>query len=59
MYPRDAEREGVEGWVDVEFTIAADGSTQEFVVRDALHRDVFERAAIDSVRRWRLQPMQA
>jgi TonB family protein len=57
VYPREAVREGVEGWVDVEFTIASDGTTQELVVRDAQRRDVFEKAALDSVRRWRFQPV--
>ena len=57
VYPRDAERDGVEGWVDVEFTIAPDGSTRDLVVRDALPREIFEKAALDSVRRWRFEPV--
>src|SRR5690606_21073129 len=46
-YPREAERAGIEGWVDVEFTVASDGRTQDFVVRDAQPKDVFDKAAID------------
>ena len=34
-YPREAERLGIKGWVDVEFTIAPDGTTQDVVVRNA------------------------
>ena len=57
VYPREAQREGVEGWVDVEFTIAPDGSTQDLVVRNAQRGDVFGKAALDSVRRWRFEPV--
>lgn len=56
-YPRDARRDGVEGWVDVEFTIAPDGSTRDLIVRDAMPREVFEQAALDSMRRWRFEPI--
>jgi TonB family protein len=56
-YPREAQRQGVEGWVDVEFTIAPDGSTRDLVVRSAERGDVFEEAALDSVRRWRFEPV--
>ncbi|MDY0065575.1 MAG: energy transducer TonB [Steroidobacteraceae bacterium] len=57
IYPREARRAGLEGWVDIEFTIAPDGSTRDFVVRDGERRDVFEKAAIDTVRRWRFEPV--
>ncbi|MGH8175037.1 MAG: TonB family protein [Steroidobacter sp.] len=57
VYPRDAQRDGVEGWVDVEFTITPDGSTRDLVVRDALPREIFEKSALDSVRRWRFEPV--
>lgn len=57
VYPRDAQRDGVEGWVDVEFTIAADGSTTDLIARRAQPTGVFEKSAIDSVRRWRFQPV--
>jgi TonB family protein len=57
VYPREAQRKGVEGWVDVEFTIARDGSTRDLVVRDAERGEVFGEAALDSVRRWRFEPV--
>ncbi len=57
VYPREAQRRGVEGWVDVEFTIAADGSTQEFKVLEAAPPGVFEQAALDSVQTWRFAPV--
>lgn len=57
VYPRDAERNGVEGWVDVEFTIAADGSTQDLVVSGAQPPQVFDNAAVDAVKKWRFAPI--
>jgi TonB family protein len=58
VYPRDAQRAGKEGWVQVEFTIAPDGTTQDLVVRDANPPQVFDKAAVESVRRWRFQPIK-
>ena len=57
VYPRDAERQHISGWVDVEFTIAPDGSTQELVVRNAEPQRMFDQAAVDAVKRWRFEPV--
>ncbi len=56
-YPADAERRGTEGWVDVEFTIAPDGTTQEFVVKETQPAGVFDKAAVDAIRKWRFEPV--
>jgi TonB family protein len=56
-YPREAQRSGTEGWVDVEFTIAANGTTQDLVVRNSQPSDVFDKSALDSVSRWRFNPV--
>lgn len=56
-YPRDAERDGTQGWVDVDFTIAADGSTQGLVVRDAQPKGMFDDAALEALRKWRFEPV--
>jgi TonB family protein len=58
VYPRDAQRAGTEGWVQVEFTIAPDGSTQDLQVRDSAPKQVFDKAALDSVSRWRFEPIR-
>jgi len=57
VYPRDAERQQLSGWVDVEFTIAPDGSTQDLVVRNAEPQRTFDQAAVDAVKRWRFEPV--
>jgi len=56
-YPRDAQSRGIEGWVDVEFTIAADGTTRDLIVRDAEPRGIFDRSALEALRRWRFEPI--
>jgi TonB family protein len=56
-YPREAERLGLSGWVDVEFTVAPDGSTRDLVVRGAQPLGTFDEAAMDAVKRWRFEPV--
>jgi TonB family protein len=56
-YPREAERLGVSGWVDVEFTVDPTGATQDLVVRGAQPLRTFDQSAIDAVKRWRFEPV--
>ena len=56
-YPREAERQGLSGWVDVEFTVAPNGTTQDLVVRGAQPLRTFDQSAIDAVKRWRFEPV--
>jgi protein TonB len=57
-YPSQAFINGTEGWVDVDFTISAEGEPENLRVRDSSPRRVFDRAALDSVRQWRFVPLQ-
>ena len=56
-YPLDARRNGIEGWVDVEFTITPSGDTANLLVREADPREVFEKAALDAVKHWKFEPI--
>jgi protein TonB len=56
-YPADALRRGLEGWVEVEFTIATDGKTRDFVVRAAEPADTFDEAAVSALSSWRFEPI--
>jgi protein TonB len=56
-YPREAERQGLSGWVDVEFTVTSSGATQDLVVRGSQPQRTFDQAAIDAVKRWRFEPV--
>lgn len=55
-YPRDAFRRRQEGYVVVEFTINAQGTTEDIAVVDAEPRNAFEREARRAVSRWTFQP---
>ncbi len=55
-YPRDARREGVEGSIDLRFTVKADGKVADIEVVQATPADTFDREAIAAVRRWRYEP---
>lgn len=55
-YPTDAFRSGREGWVEVEFTITADGTVTNAKVANAQPNRVFNQAALEAVRRWTFKP---
>lgn len=55
-YPVDALRNGIEGEVEVEFTVLPDGSVTDVVVVRAEPRGVFERQARYAIERWQFIP---
>ncbi len=55
-YPIQARQKGIEGWVDVQFTVGADGSVRNPVVVDAEPKRIFDRAAIQAVKGWKYNP---
>jgi TonB family protein len=55
-YPARARDREIEGWVDLEYTVTKDGTTRDPVVRGAEPTGVFDRAALDAVKRWRYEP---
>jgi len=54
-YPPRALNRGLEGWVQVQFTITGTGSVKDAVVVKSSSK-VFEEAAIKSILRWRYNP---
>ena len=56
VYPPQALRNGVEGWVELEFTVTETGAVGDVLVLDSKPGGVFERAAIDAVAAWRFRP---
>jgi protein TonB len=55
QYPPQAQRQKLEGWVVVGFTITTGGSTKDIVVLQSSH-SVFEKAAVQAVAKWKYQP---
>jgi protein TonB len=58
-YPKDALKRGLGGEVRVRFTLDADGRVKSAEVVNASPAGVFDRAALDAVRRWRFKPPAA
>ncbi len=56
VYPAQALRNGVRGWVELEFTIAPNGTVRDIEVVSAEPRGVFDSAAADAVAAWRFRP---
>jgi len=55
-YPANAFRQGIEGWVEVEYTVSERGMTTDVAVVAGEPRGVFDDAAITAVGNWRYRP---
>jgi protein TonB len=55
-YPPDAYRSRQQGWVEVAFTVTADGKVANAKVSSAQPTRVFDQAALEAVRRWTFKP---
>jgi TonB family protein len=58
-YPPKLLQQRIEGYVEVEFDRAADGRVGNARVISAMPRGTFETAALEAIRRWRLEPGSA
>ena len=58
-FPPDALRSGTAGEVLVEFTVGTDGSVTDARVLRAEPARTFDREAVNAVRRWRFEPVDA
>jgi len=56
QYPFQARDRGIEGWVEVEFTISTAGTVKNPVVVDSHPGGVFDRASLRAIRRWKYRP---
>jgi protein TonB len=55
-YPPRALQRGLEGWVQVQFTITATGTVRDAIVVDAQPKNIFDDAALKAIARWRYNP---
>lgn len=56
QYPPRAAERGTEGWVELRFSISASGTVQDAEVTKSHPGNVFDRAALRAVRRWKYNP---
>lgn len=57
-YPVRAARNGIEGYVDVTFDVAPSGAAENVTVTSAVPERIFDRAAVNAVKRWKFQPAE-
>ncbi|MET0658430.1 MAG: TonB family protein [Steroidobacteraceae bacterium] len=55
-FPAEAKRTQDSGWVDVTLSIAPNGSVANAQVKQASVPELFDRAALAAVRKWRYEP---
>jgi len=55
-YPMRAARRKIEGWVKIEFTITEQGTVKDPVVVASQPPNIFDRAALKAIRRWKFKP---
>ena len=55
-YPPRALSRGLEGWVQVQFTITPTGTVEDAVVVNAEPKNIFDDAALKAIARWRYNP---
>jgi len=56
QYPRRAESAGIEGYVDVEFSISKTGAPYDPVVIESKPPRIFDRAATRAILKWKYKP---
>jgi protein TonB len=56
-YPSDALKKGIEGWVELAFTVMPNGSVNDIEVRNASPAEIFDDAAVRAIRQWRFEPV--
>lgn len=56
VYPAEAARAGTSGYVELEYTVAADGKVSDVSVVDAKPGRVFVPAAVKALKQWVFAP---
>jgi periplasmic protein TonB len=55
-YPSAAKKEGVQGFVDLQVTVSPQGAVTDARVVNSTPPDVFDKAALTAVRKWKYDP---
>ena len=56
-YPRIPLERGLEGWVELEFTVDTEGVPYDINVLDASHQSFFRDEAVTAASQWRFEPV--
>ena len=56
QYPLRASERGIEGWVEVQFTISKLGTVKDPAVINSHPSSIFDRSALKAIRKWKYNP---
>lgn len=56
QYPLRASERGIEGWVEVTFTISKLGTVKNPMVLNSHPSSIFDRSALKAIRKWKYNP---
>jgi protein TonB len=56
QYPLRASERGIEGWVELEFTISKLGTVKDPAVLNSHPSSIFDRSALKAIRKWKYNP---
>jgi protein TonB len=56
QYPLRASERGIEGWVEVVFTISKLGTVKDPTVLNSHPSSIFDRSALKAIRKWKYNP---
>ncbi|MBT4265114.1 MAG: energy transducer TonB [Deltaproteobacteria bacterium] len=56
VYPRSAKRRGIQGWVDIVYTINRSGDVENVQIVKATPEGVYEKSVLRAVSGWRFSP---
>jgi protein TonB len=56
QYPLRASERGIEGWVELQFTISKTGTIKNPLVTNSHPSSIFDRAALKAIRKWKYNP---
>ena len=56
QYPLRASERGIEGWVEVTFTISKLGTVKDPSVLNSHPSSIFDRAALKAIKKWKYNP---
>jgi TonB family protein len=57
VYPPKANLSKIQGWVELDFTVAESGAVKDIAIHAASNPGVFDKAAISALAQWRYQPV--
>jgi TonB family protein len=57
VYPKKAESNKIQGWVELDFTVAESGTVKDIAIHAASNPGVFDNAAIGALSQWRYKPI--